>query len=154
MTVRILSTMSEDVAYTVYEQTNDLPVEKRKIIIQGGAGKATKKGFGDMMTDSEGIPLWTPRGLVTPLKDETFSLLKENPVFKRQLERGFLKLVDDVGSDHDKVAKQTQSMNNDDKSAPLNENNIKKRLGPEARKDPTIAVGADTGYDGNINRVK
>jgi hypothetical protein len=100
----VYSTLTCDTAYATYEKnrTQDVNIVKRKIVIKGGAGIANKF-------------MQTPRGVATPVTDEQLAVLKDNPVFKRHLERGFLLI------DAKKVAveKKVANMTKKDKSAPV-----------------------------------
>ncbi|WVR18069.1 hypothetical protein JXVLWARM_CDS_0018 [Burkholderia phage Bm1] len=155
-TIYILSTMTDNVSYNVYDKTSDLPVVRKQVTIMGGANKASmNSGFGDMEKNSEGIPLWTPAGMVTPLSQENYDAIKDNAVFKRHLERRFLKILDkDPGKDHDKVSALVQTMVPRDNAAPLNPATLKQQLSRENGHDLTVAAGDDTSYDGNIKRIK
>jgi hypothetical protein len=64
-----------------------------------------------MSKDGEGAPMWTAEGIVTPLSDERYDLVKDHHLFKQHIEKGFLKvLTSDVTGNHKEVKKQTASM--------------------------------------------
>ncbi|QRE00518.1 hypothetical protein [Burkholderia phage BCSR129] len=156
MSKYILSTMSDNVSYNVYDKSSDLPVVRKQVTILGGANKASlNSGFGDMVKNSEGIPLWTPAGMVTPITDADYEAIKDNAVFRRHMERRFIQLLDkDPGRDHDKVSSLVQTMTPRDRAAPLTPDTVKSALSRENGHEPTVAAGDDKEYDGNIKRIK
>ncbi|WVW37747.1 hypothetical protein Gekk315_00035 [Aeromonas phage Gekk3-15] len=127
----ILSVMANDVCYTFYGPSvnGSLPPVKKKIRIAGGANlPSSKRGFGEMTTDHSGAPLWTPSGLVTPVKDEDLALLMEHHVFKQHLESNMVEIVgNDITHNHKAVAKIASHMGDDD-FAPLNNSRINAQI--------------------------
>jgi len=100
----IYSTLSCDQKYTLYEIMIEgaLPVPKSSVYVAGKANIANKHFL-------------TPKGMVTPVKDEEYELLKENEVFKRHVDRGYIK-VEEKEFDVDKAV---SDMTGRDESAPL-----------------------------------
>ncbi len=112
MSVFVISTMTNSVSYRFYKTIGDLPVVQDSVTIRGGAGlPSLKSGFGEMGTDGEGAPLWTAEGMVTPLSEARYDILKEHFLFKKHVEGGYLKVVNsDLSGNHAEVKKQIRSM--------------------------------------------
>lgn len=120
----VLSTMTTGVMYQEYTQRteNDMPVCKRKVHVNGGANlKSVRSGFGDFAADEMGIPMWTPRGVVTQVSDEDAAFLVGHPTFKEDAAAGFVVILDKApGSDHEKIKKLVnEHLKAADGSAPL-----------------------------------
>ncbi len=129
MSVYILSTMSMPISYCFYENVNrnanaatqrnpvtgDVPLCKKKINIHGGAGiPSLRSGFGEMSRSHDGQPLWTADGVVTPISEADYELLKENPVFQKHERQGRVKVLKrDVTENHKAVAKEAAGMSKD-----------------------------------------
>jgi hypothetical protein len=103
----VYSTLSANVAYVVWDFKPDQQVAriKHRITIKGGAGVAENKH------------LITPKGLVTQVSDSDLALLRENPVFKRQEDRGFLKV--ESTKTQKNIEKAISDMEGRDNSAPI-----------------------------------
>lgn len=112
MSVFVISTMTNSVSYRFYKNVGDLPVVQDSITIRGGAGlPSLKSGFGEMGADGEGAPLWTAEGMVTPLSDARYDILKDHKLFKDHLEGGHVKVVNaDLTGNHAQVKKEIRSM--------------------------------------------
>jgi hypothetical protein len=94
MTVYVISTMTNSVSYCRYRKVGDLPILQDKVTIRGGAGlPSLKSGFGDQNDTPDGIPMWTAEGMVTPVSDENFDILKEHWLFVKHQEQGFIKVI-------------------------------------------------------------
>lgn len=126
MTQYVLSTMTNSVSYAFYQNVGDLPVMRDKVTIKGGAGlPSLKSGFGEMARDGEGLPIWTAAGMVTPLSDERFDVLKEHPLFKKHVDGGFLKVLSkDITGNHKEVERQVATMEKSDGFAQLTKDTI------------------------------
>ncbi|QDH49617.1 hypothetical protein KYLE_36 [Pantoea phage Kyle] len=128
--VYVLSKMSMPVAYCVYEQRDrnsgavptarnpvvgDVPLLRRKIFIHGGAGiPSTRSGFGERIHDQNGQPLWVADGVVTAISESDWEILKEHELFKKHMERGQVKVINqDIRDNHRKVAKEAAGLTND-----------------------------------------
>lgn len=100
----IYSTLSCDQKYTLYEvmKVGALPVPTSAVYVAGKANVANKHFL-------------TPKGMVTSVEDEEYELLQKNEVFKRHVERGYLK-VEEKEFDVDKAV---SDMTSRDESAPL-----------------------------------
>lgn len=111
----VLSTMANAVNYTFYTEGGDLPRVKHKILVQGGATLPSRtRGFGEMSKASDGTPMWTPSGIVTPVTPENLEMLKGHPVFKKHLEAGLVKILEkDLTTNHKEVAKAASDMSAD-----------------------------------------
>lgn len=141
----IVSTMANDVAYTIYNKNAEMPVIQRSITVKGGANIANKFGFGHASKGMDGSALWTPSGMVTAVSDEDYALLLEHSVFKRHLEQGYV--IDqshDVRQNLRALDKVTRTMAEDGR-APLNKGNLKARIGS--------VVKASTSLDGDNQRI-
>ena len=111
MTVYIVSSMTQSVSYNAYDTSDPSnPRLQRKILIRGRAGIASEtSGFGDMISDEAGRPIWTPQGDCTAVSDSDFELLQANKIFMRHMEKGYLRVVKtDITSDHQRISKETR----------------------------------------------
>lgn len=118
----ILSTLTNPFIFVKYgePQPGGIPPMLRRIKIAGGANRPSLRGFGEMSTDNEGVPMWTPRGMVSPVSDEDFEWLQENQGFKNFLQAGLMKMTDrDPGNNHDRIAKLTSDMAKRDSMSPI-----------------------------------
>lgn len=145
MTVYVLSTMTNSVSYAFWGMAGDLPVMRHKILIKGGAGlPSINSGFGEVAKDTDGIPLWTAEGIITPVSDANYEQLKDHPIFKKNLEKGYLKVLDkDITGNHREVKRQAASMERRDDFAQLTPETLKKHT---AVKISTRDIEADTQF--------
>jgi len=129
MSVYILSTMTAGVNYSFYKNIGDLPVLQHKILVQGGAGLASlRSGFGEQGETADGRPLWTADGVITPISDENWELLKAHPVFIKHQQKGLVKeLNKDLRGNHREVQKHAAGMEVDG-FRPLTKDTIAKNL--------------------------
>lgn len=146
MTKYVLSTMTNGVNYAFWSEVKkgqDVPVMRDKIFIHGGAGlPSLKSGVGEMTKDGEGIPMWTPAGVVTPISDERYDKLKDHPLFKKHLEGGFVKVVNqDITGNHKAIVREVASMEKNDGFAQLNAKTIKDHV--RAIKISTDSIDSD-----------
>lgn len=101
----VYSTLAADTAYTEWlEGGADLKVQGRVVTIKGGTGIADKHFI-------------TPMGTVTMVTDEELEVLKANPVFKKHVDNGFVR-VTSTNTDPEKVVTK-EDMKTRDNSAPL-----------------------------------
>lgn len=99
----IYSTKTSSTVFVLYEKgAADLPKQMGKVKIEGGAGIANKN-------------IITPLGVVTPVSEKQYELLKANKVFQRQVKAGWL-TVKDKKADPEKVAAELDQR---DGSAPV-----------------------------------
>lgn len=125
MTVYVISTMTNSVSYRFYRNVESkggtLPVVQDSITIRGGAGlPSLKSGFGDMNSDGEGHPIWTAEGMVTPLSEARYDILKTHKLFQDHLEGGYVKVVNkDLTGNHAAVKKEIGGMAGRDNFAQL-----------------------------------
>ena len=129
----VISTSSVSTKFIEYHPcvAGGIQTPKRHVTVHGGANIASvKSGYGEMGADDQGIPMWTPQGVVTSITDEQAKFLSEHDVFKAGVAGGFYKLMDtDPGQDHKKVkAIASSDMNPRDGSAPLTEATLKNRV--------------------------
>jgi hypothetical protein len=135
----ILSTMTTSVTYPVViewagskdmKNGGPIPLVRKKVTLRGGAGlRSTKSGFGERSEDYDGHPIWTAKGFVTPVSDENYELLKEQPIFKQHLKAGLVEIVGaDVQHDHGKVAKIAAGMNTTEGLLPMNADRWKSKV--------------------------
>ena len=128
--------MTQSVAYNTYRMPEEskgagaVPIVLKSICIQGGAGiPSHRSGFGDAATDSDGHPIWTAAGFVTPVSDSNFEYLKENPTFKKHMESGFVKVINEnIVGNHGAVKKQVSSMEKKDGFNQLAPGGVDKRI--------------------------
>ena len=118
--------MTNSISYATFKNAGDLPVLRQKVTIKGGAGlPSTTGGFGEVSKDAEGAPMWTPSGMVTPISDAQYDAIKDHAVFKRHVEKGFIKVLNkDISDSHKEVQKQVQTMQQRDGFAQLNKDTI------------------------------
>lgn len=105
MTNYIFSTLAANTKYTGYHELKEkggLLRIAHQVEIKGGAGVADKNFF-------------TPLGVVTQVNDSDLEFLKENVVFKRHLDRGFVR----IDSKNQDIEKAVSSMTGRDNSAPI-----------------------------------
>lgn len=83
MTKYVFSTLSTGTTYVEYHPRaeNDLPRAKKKFPIRGGANVITKG-------------LITPLGVMTPVTDEDYEILKTIPLFQMHMKKGFIRVED------------------------------------------------------------
>lgn len=112
MSQYVLSVMTSSVSYTFFHHpTPDNPVERAKITIRGGASlPSTKSGFGERTEDHEGTPLWTADGVVTPISEEQYAMLKEHPIFIKHEKAGLVKFVGATLTDNHKLTPAALNM--------------------------------------------
>jgi hypothetical protein len=149
MSKYIVSTMTNAVSYTIFskirDKIGDLPTIKKKITIWGGAGiPSNKSGFGDLAQDKvQETPLWTAQGIVTPVSDENFEILKEHWLFKKHLDAGRVRVVnEDLRGNHKAVKKVVTNMEKSDRFAQLNKDTLKMKV-----KVTTIKMEEETGLE-------
>lgn len=138
MSKYILSTMTGAVSYAFYNYVGNadskgaglLPVIRKKITIFGGAGiPSNRSGFGEMSNDAEGQPMWTASGIITPVSEEDYEVLKDHELFRKHVDGGYLKVInEDIRGNHKAVQKQVRSMEEKDTSAQLTPQTIKSRV--------------------------
>lgn len=129
MQVFILSTMTQSVGYTLWETVDGLPIQRERITVHGGSGiPSLRSGFGDMVTNSEGQPLWTAEGIVTCIDEGKYALLKDHPIFKKHLADNLVKVVTrDIRDNHKEVKKHAKDMARD-KFQLLNKDTLGQRV--------------------------
>lgn len=99
----IYSTLTNSISICDYTSPKGgTPRRTRTVTIAGGANVATKN-------------LITPQGVVTEVSDEDLAFLKQNKMFNRMVDRGFIK----VESKKVDVEKVVADMTGRDESAPL-----------------------------------
>jgi hypothetical protein len=99
----VYSTLTNSLTIADYiKRDGGVPTKKRQVLINGGANLASKH-------------LITPQGVVTELSNDDYDFVKENKMFQRMVERGFIK-VDAKKMDVEKVVADMESR---DESAPL-----------------------------------
>lgn len=134
MSKYILSTMSYPVNYSFYSKAGDLPIPRKRILIHGGAGMPSDtSGFGDMVRDSNGKPLWTAQGVITTISDKDYEELLTNHVFKSHLEKGLLKVLNhDITGSNREIDKAVQHMEVDG-FRQLTKDDYKQRIGGDIK---------------------
>lgn len=153
MTVYVLSTMTGDVAYTFYNgdaSKGELPVERKRIYIRGGAGlPSLTSGFGDMEKDEQGAPIWTSEGVVTPVTDAGWADLKEHRVFKQHQDNGHVKVLsNDITDSYKTIQKEVKTMEARDSSAQLTPSTVKTKINKVI---PKVSTGEGDAEDINFS---
>ncbi|WGN90779.1 hypothetical protein [Burkholderia phage vB_BglM_WTB] len=141
MSKYILSTMTTSVSYGFYHMVGSadprsggpVPVERKKITIRGGANlPSDRSGIGEMVQDSEGRPIWTAAGFVTPVSDADYEELKDHKIFKMHLEANLLKVLNtdlsDGNSNHKRVLAASSDMSTTDHLALMNQSRLKQKI--------------------------
>lgn len=119
----IYSTLSADNRYTGYAKAvNDLPSEERSVLVKGGTGVAGAWNR-----------LETPQGVVTEVTDDELSFLREQPVFQRHVENGFVHIDDKLYAPEKVAAEQ----NRNDPGAPLTESDFEEPVNGKVTHAPT-----------------
>lgn len=140
----VVSTLTCNFTFVKYHplQTGQqIPVAARRIRIFGGANRPGMKGYGDMTTDNEGVPLWTAAGFATQVSDEDMKWLSEDPSFKAFVDGGNLKVLEGDKRDisHDRIKRIVAAeMSAGDSHAPMTKNDPRK-----GNKALTIITAAD-----------
>lgn len=75
----VYSTLTNGQSYASYTNSNGMPRIDRQVNIDGGANVANKR-------------LITPLGVATKVNDDDLEFLNRHPVFKRHMDRGFIKI--------------------------------------------------------------
>lgn len=133
MTKYVLSTATASTKFQGFGNTPPGGVHTvvREVLVHGGANLASiKSGFGEMSQDDQGVPMWTPKGVVTPVTDDDAQFLAAHPTFQIGVNAGFYAILDnDPGHDHKKVARVAAAeLNERDGSAPLTGETIKNKV--------------------------
>jgi hypothetical protein len=128
--VYVVSTMTAGVSYCFWLTIDGLPRIQDKITVRGGANlPSTKDGFGERSGDGEGQPMWTPAGVVTPIRRDRYEKLKEHDLFKKHLALGFVSVTtQDVTDNHKAVKKIVAGMEPADGFAQLTPATYKDRV--------------------------
>ena len=118
MTVYIFSTLSCSQHYGEYiKGGGDLPTRGSQVLVKGGANIADKM-------------LVTPRGVVTTVTDEEFSIIEKDPMFQTHLANGYVS-VEKKNADIEKVV---VNMTTKDKSAQPAEADFDEKSKPKINK--------------------
>lgn len=129
--VWILSTESSTSIFNKYGESAPgapKPVEMR-VVIHGGANIGSiRRPFGDAAQTDEGIPFYTPRGIVTRVERAKYEhFLMHNDCFQTGVKGGFYKVLEkDPGENHAEVKRiVNDTMTAADNSAPLTAARVK-----------------------------
>lgn len=138
MTVYVVSTMTNHIKYCRYNYIGDdaskggkLPILQDYVLVRGGAGlPSIKSGFGNMTTDEEGVPMWTADGVVTPLSDEQYDILKGHWLFQKHKKEGLIRVLEkDIMGNHKAVSDLVRSeMKPHDDHAQMNKERFKMKI--------------------------
>lgn len=143
MSKYVLSTMANSVGYAFYHNVGGVPMLRKKVQIHGGANMpSTKSGFGEMVQDGEGKPMWVAGGIVTPVSDADFESLEAHPLFQKHLKKGFLKVINqDITGNHKAVQKHIVTMNQNDEYGLMDSS----RLGGQVKTE-TVKLSQEQQY--------
>ena len=130
MTMYILSTMTNSVSYANWGHAGDLPVIRNKVTIKGGTGlPSISSGFGEVSKDGEGTPLWTADGVITPITDAQYELIKDHKLFKQHIEKGHIKVLEkDITGNHKAVKSAASNMQRRDGFSQLTPETLKNHV--------------------------
>ena len=112
-TVYVISTMSNDNVYCVYEDRKDVKVVKKEIKIYGGSNIQNRR---TLQVSSKGV--------TTPISEEDFADLEKIPLFDFHRKKGFITVVKSNESD---ARKKAEKVNLKDKSAQFTRQDYKDR---------------------------
>lgn len=111
--IYVISTMSNDNVYCVYENRQDVKVVKKEIKIYGGSNIQNRR---TLQVSSKGV--------TTPITEEDFAELEKIPLFNFHRERGFITVIKSNESD---ARKKAEKVNLKDKSAQFTPQDYKDR---------------------------
>lgn len=97
------------------------PQPLRRIMIAGGANRPGMKGIGEYTVDNNGIPMWTPDGVVTRVDDNDIVWMMEDKGFKSFVDSGHIRVLEkDISTDVSKIKKEiANGMSARDTMSPL-----------------------------------
>lgn len=109
---------------------NDLPTPLVTITIKGGSGVKPLSIYEQ-----------TRKGIVTEIRDESYELLKQHPLFQDHVKHGYMEVVDETYLNATKAEMGSKNLNQNDKSAPLTEDSpnfkdIGNKKAPKVYKNP------------------
>ena len=110
----VISTMASSVEYCLYDTSRkDINILKDKVLIVGKTGVANKKSL-ETLTG----------GTITPITEQQYSWLKDNPLFKQHEKNGFIRVEKTKMSAENKAEKEAEVK---DKSAQLTAEDFKEQ---------------------------
>lgn len=110
----VISTMASSVEYCLYDTSRkDINVLKDSVVIVGKTGVANKKSL-EALTG----------GTITPITEQQYSWLKDNPLFKQHEKNGFIRVEKTKMSAENKAEKEAEVK---DKSAQLTAEDFKEQ---------------------------
>jgi len=86
--IYVYSTLTAPQEYVKWINDHGVMRAEKSVTINGGANLITGNGS----RDRPGSVIYTPQGAVTEITAEEEAILLENPIFKRHLEKGFVKI--------------------------------------------------------------
>lgn len=110
----ILSTLTNSLIFVKYAPVQldskgvptGAPRALRRIRVAGGANRPNMIGRGEVSTDNEGVPMWTPEGVCSPVLEEDLKWLMQDPSFKQFIAMRHIKIVDtDLNSNRGEMRK-------------------------------------------------
>lgn len=145
MTVYVVSKMANAVSYNFYERhntsnnrndaTGDLPMIKHKVVIKGGAGiPSLDSGLGERTKTPDGMILYTADGIVTPISDSDYEMLKDHHVFKQHVAGGLLEVVRNDITDNNKAIRKVAATMNEDPFGLMTAEKLKSRVKVTSRR--------------------
>ena len=110
---QIVSSLSTGVQIQLYKKrpSGDGFIKDKSVFIAGGQGVVNK------------ITLVAPDGVITPITDADYELIKDHPVFKRYISRGFMRVVESKNA----AEKVKKDLDKNDAGVQLNKEKMKKR---------------------------
>jgi hypothetical protein len=127
--VYVVSTMPNAMSYNFHKKIDKVPRIIDSITLRGGAGLPSQvSGFGELgQNEANEMPMWTPQGMVTPVRRERFNKLKDHWLFKKHLERGYVAIVNnDITQNHGAIKQVVSGMEQENPFTPLNQARFKK----------------------------
>lgn len=110
----VVSTMSSSVEYCKYDNSRkDINVLKESVVIKGKTGVADKKTL-----------ITTTGGTITPITEQQYSWLKDDPLFKLHEKAGFIRVEKSKTSAENKAEKEAEVK---DKSAQLTDKDFEEQ---------------------------
>ncbi len=135
----VLSTMTNSVNYAFWDSSKvgadpgknglgALPVLIGEVLIRGGANMSTSNPnnvYGERTKQENGMPIWTPAGVVTEIPDDLVPAMEKHPVFSAHMEQGLVSISEsNPGNTHKDIVKATRDMAKNDGFAPLDKDGL------------------------------
>lgn len=153
----LLSTLTNSFIFVKYDkpvfnnkgEMAQYPRALRRIRVAGGANRPNMRGFGEQSADNEGVPMWTPKGVCSPVQESDLQWLMRDQQFRLFVEGGHIKVVDsDLNSSQRDINRAVSDMTARDAQALLLPNDPRLTTSPiktdeDSFDENLIGAGAD-----------